>query len=154
VREAIITDLKASTKEGVFREILQRLIDVGRLPASELENLTRLLLEREELGSTGIGMGFAEPYTCYYSKIERGVVAVARSPKGVEFDAFDGEPVHLFLLVICCPRHSNSLMYLTGDILRVEHLRDELMNARTHEQFIEWLERADREVSRSTEVGR
>ena len=135
----------------MIREILQRIIDVGRLPVSELECLVSALLEREKLGSTGLGMGFAVPHTRYYTKIERGMIAVARSSTGVEFDALDGEPVNLFLLVICCPRDSHSLMYLIGDVMRSQQLEEDLMNARTHEQFIDWLERADREVSRRAE---
>jgi mannitol/fructose-specific phosphotransferase system IIA component (Ntr-type) len=147
VREAIITDLKASTKEGVITEILDRLIEVGRVPASERDFLIRCVLAREEFGSTGFGMGLAFPHHRYYPKLERAIVAIARSENGVEFNAVDEEPVTVFVFVICCPRDSYSVPCLIGDILRIEHLRDELMQARTHEQFIDWAERASREVS-------
>ena len=59
VREAILTDLQATTKEGAIREIVRSLHHAGALAEADLESITRGLLGREELGSTGIGQGMA-----------------------------------------------------------------------------------------------
>ena len=59
----------------------------------------KALIKREELGSTGIGGGVAVPHT-KHPCVGRLVGIVARSEKGVEFDALDGEPVHLIFLLL------------------------------------------------------
>jgi mannitol/fructose-specific phosphotransferase system IIA component (Ntr-type) len=151
VHEAIIADLRADTKEGAIREVIQRLVDVGRLPASEQEGMVRSLLDREEFGTTAIGMGVAVPHTRYYSKIERGLVVVARSRQGIEFGAFDDEPVQLLFLAICAPPNSHSLMYLLGDFFRDNQPFDELTGAPTQERFLELLQRAARGTPERTD---
>ena len=144
VREATIADLEATTKEGAIREVIGRLVDVGSVPAPELERLIKSLLDREELGSTGIGRGVAVPHTRYFSKLDRGVVAIARSWQGIEFNALDGEPVHLLFVAICAPRDSHSLMFVLGDFLRENRSLDELITAPSHQRFLELLEWAAR----------
>ena len=59
VREAIITDLQATTKEGAIREVVRSLQDAGHFAGAALESIMRLLLGREEIGSTGVGGGWA-----------------------------------------------------------------------------------------------
>src|SRR5215469_12448678 len=98
-RQAITADLTADTKEGVIREMVQSLLDVGKIASEEYESIVKAILKREELGSTGIGRGVAVPHTKHPS-IERLVGTVAVSSEGVDFDSLDGERVHLFFLLI------------------------------------------------------
>ena len=56
-RDAIRADLTADDKEGVIREMVQALLDSGRINGEELDSIVKAILKREELGSTGIGRG-------------------------------------------------------------------------------------------------
>ena len=91
--EWLIPDLRAEEKEKVLAELVAPLVasDVVRDAAKAVE----VLLERERLGSTGIGEGIAIPHG-KLSDIDRVVTVFARSRKGVDYDAMDGAPVHLF----------------------------------------------------------
>jgi len=99
VREAIIPELTATTKEGVIREMVASLGGAGQLKGGETEEIVRAVLKRELLGSTGIGRGVAIPHT-KHSSVERLIGTVALSRPGVSFESLDGEPVHVFVLLI------------------------------------------------------
>lgn len=99
VREAIIPELTATTKEGVIREMVGSLAGTNSLKGGETEEIVRAVLKRELLGSTGIGRGVAIPHTKHNS-VERLVGTVALSRGGVSFESLDGEPVHVFVLLI------------------------------------------------------
>src|SRR5713101_3819560 len=99
VKEAISPDLSATTKEGVIREMVENLRAAGNFKGSEPEDILKAILKRELLGSTGIGRGVAIPHTKHNS-VERLIGTVALSRAGVPFDSLDGEPVHVFVLLI------------------------------------------------------
>jgi mannitol/fructose-specific phosphotransferase system IIA component (Ntr-type) len=99
IRDAIIPDLAATNKEGVIREMVESLRAAGQFRGADVEDIVRAILKREFLGSTGIGRGVAIPHT-KHSSVERLIGTVAVSPKGVGFDSLDGEPVHVFVLLI------------------------------------------------------
>jgi PTS system fructose-specific IIA component/PTS system nitrogen regulatory IIA component len=99
VREAIVPDLTATTKEGVIREIVDSLRGAGYFPGDEADNVVRAILKREQLGSTGIGRSIAIPHT-KHPGVDRLVATVAISRAGVPFDSIDGEPVHVVMLLV------------------------------------------------------
>jgi PTS system fructose-specific IIA component/PTS system nitrogen regulatory IIA component len=98
-REAIIPELKATTKEGVIREMVEGLKAAGYIKGGDSEDIVKAILKRELLGSTGIGRGVAIPHT-KHSSVDRLIGTVAISPQGVGFESLDGEPVHVFVLLI------------------------------------------------------
>ncbi|MBM4054117.1 MAG: PTS sugar transporter subunit IIA [Planctomycetes bacterium] len=99
VSAAIITDVKATEKEAVIREMVCALRDAKKLSDADVGKVMEALMKREELGSTGIGKGVAVPHTKHES-IKNVIGSVARSQKGVDFNALDGEPVYLFFLLL------------------------------------------------------
>ena len=99
VEEAIITELKANNKESVIREMVCSLKDTQKIQSKDVENVIKSLLKREELGSTGIGKGVAVPHT-KHDCTKKIIGTVARSTDGIDFNALDGEPVHLFFLLL------------------------------------------------------
>ncbi len=99
VREAIVPDLKATTKDGVIRELVESLRTAGYFKGGEMEDIVKAILKRELLGSTGIGRGVAIPHS-KHSTVDRLVGTVGISRHGVAFDSLDGEPVHVFVLLI------------------------------------------------------
>ena len=80
-RDAIRAQLNAVDKEGAIREMVQALVDAGKVQANEFESIVKAILKREELGSTGIGRGVAVPHTKHPS-VDRLVGTVAVSPPG------------------------------------------------------------------------
>ena len=60
-RDAILANMAAIDKEGAIREMVQSLVDAKRVNAAEFESIVKAILNREELGSTGIGRGVAIP---------------------------------------------------------------------------------------------
>ena len=99
VREAINPELKATTKEGVIREMVEDLRSAGYFKSGEPEDIVKAILKRELLGSTGIGRSVAIPHTKHNS-VDRLIGTVALSKSGVAFDSLDGEPVYVFVLLI------------------------------------------------------
>ena len=121
-REAIRADLTADNKEGVIREMIQALVDAGRLAASDFEGIVKAVMKREELGSTGIGRGVAVPHTKHPS-VDRLVGTVAVSKEGVDFDSLDAEKVQLLFLLISPPDRPGEHLRALESISR--QLRDE-----------------------------
>lgn len=142
---AIRADLGADEKEGVIREMVQALLDAGGIEASEMESIVKAILNREELGSTGIGRGVAVPHTKHGS-VDQLVGTVGVSRAGVDFDSLDGEKVFvLFLLVSPLDRPGDHLRALEN-ISR--QLRDDrfcrfLKQAKTAEEIRQLLDEAD-----------
>ena len=99
VRDAIIPQLTAVTKDGVIREMVGALQTAGQFRNADVEDVIRAILKRELLGSTGIGRGVAIPHT-KHAGVERLIGTIAVSRPGVAFDSLDGEPVHVFVLLI------------------------------------------------------
>ena len=99
VREAIVPCLTATTKEGVIREVVESLRGTGYFQGGESDDIVRAILKREQLGSTGIGRSIAIPHT-KHPGVDRLIGTVALSPTGINFDSIDGEPVHVFVLLV------------------------------------------------------
>ncbi len=145
VKEAIVVDLQATSKEPAIREIVQSLASAGRLADTDTDSVAKAILNREELGSTGIGQGVAVPHT-RHPKAERLVGTVAISRKGVDFAALDGDPVDIFFLLVSPPNQPGDHLRALENISR--HLKDEkfvsfLRQAKTREDVIEILDEAD-----------
>ena len=95
--EAIVPDLKATDKESVIKELVTLLKGIGEI--SDQEKIVEIILEREKLGSTGIGQGIAVPHA-KTDDVKQIVVAFGLSQKGVNFESLDEEPVYLIFLVL------------------------------------------------------
>jgi mannitol/fructose-specific phosphotransferase system IIA component (Ntr-type) len=145
VRDAIIPALKASTKEGVIREMVESLRAAGQFRGADLEDIVRAILKRELLGSTGIGRGVAIPHTKHNS-VERLIGTVAISPAGVSFESLDGEPVYVFVLLISPQDRPGDHLRALENVSRC--LRDDgfvrsLRQATTREEISGLLDRVD-----------
>src|SRR5579864_2575001 len=99
VKESISANLAAATKEGVIREMVENLRQAGYFKGTDSEDVVKEILRRELLGSTGIGRGVAIPHTKHGS-VDRLIGTVAVSRAGVPFESLDGEPVHVFVMLI------------------------------------------------------
>ncbi len=95
----ICEDLQATGKEEVIKEMVDLLVSAERIPKPVAAKVTKALMDREELGSTGIGQGVAVPHA-KHDAISDLVCAFGRSKKGINFDSLDGEPVHVLFLLL------------------------------------------------------
>jgi len=93
---SVISDIKGKTKKEILTELAGQLNASGLI--KDIEPVVKIIMEREALGSTGIGDGVAIPHGKMAGS--GNVLCVfGRSKKGVDFDAVDGQPVHIFFLV-------------------------------------------------------
>jgi PTS system nitrogen regulatory IIA component len=93
---AIVPSLKVSTKKQALQEISERAAEISGLTAREIFDA---LLQRERLGSTGVGGGIAIPH----GKLPRAgriFGLFARLERPIDFESLDGEPVDLIFLLI------------------------------------------------------
>ena len=104
VRDAhCLVALKGTTREEVVLELSQLLVDSGALGEPVRKVLVESVLRREDAGTTGIGNGVALPHPKAPEDLRahagEALVAVGVSPRGVDFAAVDGAPVHAVFLV-------------------------------------------------------
>jgi PTS system nitrogen regulatory IIA component len=133
--EAVIADLRSQTKQGVLRELSERVEKT--MPSLNAEILTSILLERETLGSTGIGEGIAIPHG-KAPQIHRLVAAFGRSIQGVPFDSMDDKPVHLVFLIVAPPDLASMHLKAMAQVSRMlmdAAFRQQLMAAADAEEL-------------------
>lgn len=126
--EAIISELKATDKKGVLEELA---VPVAKASGVSQEEMVRVLLERERLGSTGIGDGIAIPHGKLRS-LESLLVGFGRSRKGIDFEAIDGKPAHLFFLLMAPENSTGAHLRMLARISRLlkdTTFRERLMTA-------------------------
>jgi fructose-specific phosphotransferase system IIA component len=119
---AIVEEIKAVGKEDVIKEMVQALVKTGRVEEASAKKVIKALLEREELGSTGIGSGVAVPHAKHDSVVDL-VGAFGRSKKGINFDSLDGEPVHVLFMLLSSKSASGANLEALAYISRL--VRDE-----------------------------
>jgi len=145
IKDSILVDLQATGKEEAIREMVGSLHACGYLPDGVVESVIQAILGREELGSTGIGMGVAVPHT-RHATLNRLVGTVALSRRGVDFAALDGDPVNIFFLLVSPQNQPGDHLRALENISR--HLKDEsfvrfLRQSKTRQDVIDVLEDAD-----------
>ena len=113
---AIVPDLKATDKENVIKELVTLLKDIGEI--SDQEKIVEIILEREKLGSTGIGQGIAVPHA-KTDQVKQILVAFGLSQKGVNFESLDEEPVYLIFLVLAPVEATGMHLKLLAKIARL-----------------------------------
>lgn len=139
----VVDDLRAETKEGVLREMSE--VAAASVPSLSVQNLTSILLDRESLGSTGIGDGVAIPHG-KVPGLTRLVAVFGRSRAGVQFHSLDGKPAHLFFLVMAPEQsagmHLKALARISR-LLKDARFRRSLLDARDAEDLRRILKEED-----------
>lgn len=133
--DLFIPELKASTKEGVLKEMAAWLQSKNRI--YKTTPVYDLLHKREELGSTAIGGGIAVPH-CRTIAVQKLTVLCALKHDGVDFNAHDKKPVKIFFAVLAPPQDVTYLVFL-GKIVEVvndKQLKRMLFEVRTFDDFM------------------
>jgi fructose-specific phosphotransferase system IIA component len=114
--EAVRVPLAAQDKHGAIDELIDLLGEVGRI--KDTDALKKVVWEREQQRSTGIGEGLAIPHgksACTQDL----VMAVGRPAEPIEFDAIDGRPVELVVLLASPPDKTSDHIQALGKISRM-----------------------------------
>ena len=112
----IDTQLRGESKEEVVRSMASM---AGRaIPGLDVEGLVRVLMEREALGTTGIGGGVAIPHG-KIPGIDRPRLFFFRSPSGVPFDAIDHRPVRVIFLLLAPEGHASLYLQVLARVSRL-----------------------------------
>ncbi len=143
VQEAVILDLESKDKDGALVEMANIL--AATEPSLDSGKLVNVLRERESLQSTGMGEGVAIPHG-RIANLNQLMVAFARSRKGVDFDSIDGQPTHLFFVLVVPEssggQHLKALARISR-FLRDETFRESLLEAETREEIIQAIQTED-----------
>jgi PTS system nitrogen regulatory IIA component len=143
-KEAILSDLKSQNKKGILEELVVPLADISGL---DHKDLVRVLMERERLGSTGIGGGIGIPHG-KMKNLESLVLGFGLSRRGVDFEAIDGQPTHIFFILIT-PENSTGLhlklLARISRILKNDHFKEQLMNATDRNEIFDIIKEEDEE---------
>jgi nitrogen PTS system EIIA component len=127
--DLVFTDLAATDKAGVLGELVAGL--ARAYPNLSAQKLQDTLLEREKLGSTGIGEGVAIPHG-KLPGLPGLLAAFARKRTGVDFAAIDGKPTYLFFLLFA-PDNSAGLhlkaLARISRLFKQPQFRQAIMNA-------------------------
>ena len=142
---AVSVGLQSQSKEEVIRELTEQLVKAGAVKDKDVNKLVQILLKRESLGSTGIGQGVAIPHG--KSDCVTGLVgAFGISRAGVNFDSLDGEPVHIFFLLVApedsAGPHLKALARISR-LLKEKHFRDSLRTAKDEKVLLKVLHEED-----------
>jgi len=145
ISEAILPDLKVSSKEDAIRAMVASLKECEAIPSDDDESIVAAIMKREELGSTGIGNGVAVPHTKHPS-VDRLIATVALTHDGVDFASLDGGDVYILFLLVSPPDKPGDHLRGLENISR--HLRSQtfcnfLKQAKTREEVVELLKEAD-----------
>lgn len=143
-REAIIADLEARGKKEAITELVDLLVKAKKLKDSQ--EIVKILMEREQLGSTGIGQGVAIPHG-KTEMVNEIIAAFGISKKGIEFDALDGEPVYLIFLLLApveaAGTHLKALAKISR-LLKDKFFRQNLREAKNPEEVIKIISEEDK----------
>jgi len=144
--EFIISDLKAHDKKGVLEELSE--IITEREPSLDKGLLLQVLLERERLGSTGIGDGIALPHG-KMRELRRLLISFGRSLSGLDFDSIDEQPAYLFFLLLA-PENSAGMhlkaLAKISRLLKDGSFRRQLMSAKSGQEIYEMILDRDEEL--------
>jgi fructose-specific phosphotransferase system IIA component len=134
----VVLELKSTTRDDVIKELVGFLKNKHKI--SKDKELNERLLQREQLGSTAIGDGVAIPH-CKMKGIKNPIVMLSISKRGVDFHSLDGEPSHLFFLVVSSPDNPSVNLQILAAIAQLvrksERLKDRIIGAENTKSVLE-----------------
>jgi len=138
--EVVKIPLESATKEETVRELIQILVDAGRI--DEGGEVYQAIMAREAQGSTGLENGIAIPHA-KTPAVATLTVALGVSPEGIDFEAMDGRPSRLFFLILAAPDQSGPHIEALAEIARLTRSSSftrMLIGARSAEEVVSLFE--------------
>lgn len=132
--ESVIADIQAQTKKDILTELSRPIAQAFDI---NIEEMVGILLNREKLGSTGIGEGVAIPHG-KIAGLKTIAASVGKNTQGLKFDSLDGKPCHIFFLLVA-PGNSVSghlkALARASMLLKNPSLREDLMKTTSPEEL-------------------
>lgn len=148
--KTVSSDLAASTKEEVISELVDLLIKNGDIKKGHKTKVVEVLMAREALGSTAIGQGIAIPHgktDC----VEKLIGCLGVSKNGIDFDSLDGEPAHIFFLLVApvdsAGPHLKALARISR-LLKDKFIRDNLKAVKDDKDMLKLVLQEDGRLSK------
>lgn len=142
--DAIKMSLESKTKKDVIKELVELLFKSGKV--KDKKKMVQTLMEREELGSTGIGQGIAIPHG-KSDTVSDLAAAFGLSADGISFDSLDGEPVNIFFLLVApegaAGAHLKALARISS-LLKDKYFRKSLLSAKTPEDVVKIIQEEEK----------
>ncbi len=149
--ETIVLDVKARTKAEVIDELAQQLNNAGVL--NDLKAFKEAIFAREAQSTTGVGDGIAIPHA-KTAAVKTPAVAFGRSKSGIDYDALDGKPSHLFFM-IAAPEGANNThleaLARLSTMLMDASFRSQIESASTAQEVIEIIRQKEAELQEEKE---
>lgn len=136
VKEGIILDLKEKEKIEVIKKLGEKLINLGYVTYAD--EFFSEILKRENLESTGIGMGIAIPHA-RSNAVKDLVIIFGRSQNGVDFSSLDGKPAYLIFLIAGPENKKSEYLFALAKLsklLRKDEVRIELNKAKNEDEVL------------------
>ncbi|MDA8406765.1 MAG: PTS sugar transporter subunit IIA [Deltaproteobacteria bacterium] len=141
--DCIIGSMQASSKDEALSELLAPIL--GANPRLDKKQIFQTILDREKLGSTGLGGGVAIPHG-KFEGLEKLTASFGRSQKGIDFSSMDNKPAYLFFMLIapknCAGDHLKALARISR-IFKDPLLTNNLKQAENSDQIFKLLEESD-----------
>ena len=138
-RDNIFLDLRATDKQGVITELVDRLVQNGRLPNRKAA--LKAILERERKVSTGMENGVAIPHGKSDS-VQDLVTALGIKKEGLDFESADGQPSRIFVMTLCPDNRPGPHLQFLGEISQLldkAEIRRRLVEAATVDEVLDIL---------------
>jgi nitrogen PTS system EIIA component len=136
-KNSIIADLQATDKKGVIDELA---LAISKILNTSAKNTAEILMEREQLGSTGIGGGIAIPHGKLELTEQPIVIGFGLSQRGVEYDSLDNKPVHIFFVLLTSENSTGGHLKVLAQIsklLKMDEFKKGLRTAKSVDDIFE-----------------
>lgn len=143
IRPERVVDLKASNKNDALAELCNLLASDPNV--LDTEALLDAIYKREELISTGVGLGVAIPHV-KIPEIKDYVFCVGRKVEGIEFDSLDGKPVQLIFMIGASDRQTRDFVKMLARVMRMlkqEPTRQALLETKIPDDFLQIIREDD-----------
>jgi PTS system nitrogen regulatory IIA component len=140
--DAIIANLAGATAQAALAELCRPICAASKL---EPQRLLDTLLDREKLGSTGIGEGVAIPHG-KVPGLPALVASFGRAPQGIDFRAIDGRPTYLFFALVAPENSAGAHLKALARISRIfknPSFREAILKAPGPEEIFRLIEAED-----------
>ena len=132
----ILTDFKSDDKEYVINELIDLYKENDKV--NDIEKVRTAILDREKIMSTGVGKGFAIPHG-KTNAVNDVIAAFGKTTRDIDYDALDGNPVHLIFLLVgrddMVSKHIKLLSRISR-LMNKDEFREMLINSNSKEEII------------------
>lgn len=134
----VVIGVKAKSKKVIISALIDHLVEAERVNKNDKKEILKVVLQREEMGSTAIGGYIALPHA-RLDCVNDIVICIAISKDGINFESLDEEPVHVIVLLLSNQKeaglHLKTLAYL-AKLLKDKFFVQQLKNAAHNDDVI------------------